>query len=101
MRSWLIFSSLLLSWICPVYGKVVVFWQEGFPAVETQPLARQTLNEALQNMQPGFASIDEMKLETLKDAELLVLPYGSAFPAETWKTILSYLEQGGNLLNLG
>src|ERR1019366_8493873 len=34
-------------------------------------------------------------------ADLLVLPYGSAVPAAEWKSILSYLNHGGNLLVLG
>jgi hypothetical protein len=37
----------------------------------------------------------------LKGAPLLVLPYGSAFPADAWPSILHYLQQGGNLLLLG
>ena len=30
-----------------------------------------------------------------------MLPYGSAFPADAWGAIRSYLERGGNLLNVG
>ncbi len=101
MRSWMILSSLLLTWVCPVFANVVDFWQEGFPAVDTQPLTRQVLNETLKEMQPRFAGISDLKTETLKDSELLILPYGSAFPADVWNAILGYLQEGGNLLNLG
>src|SRR5208283_1517545 len=34
-------------------------------------------------------------------ADLLVLPYGSAAPADAWSAILTYLRNGGNLLVLG
>jgi hypothetical protein len=65
----------------PVYGKVVVFWQEGFPTLESQPVPQETLGKALDGLQPEFANLDELnKSETLRSADLLVLPYGSAAP---------------------
>jgi hypothetical protein len=82
-------------------GKVVVFWQEGFPTVESQAVPRTALEQALQAMQPVvFAGLDELP-GALKEADLLVLPYGSAAPVEGWKAILAHLEGGGNLLTLG
>ena len=36
-----------------------------------------------------------------QETQLLVLPYGSAFPVDQWSAIHAYLERGGNLLNLG
>ncbi|HVN79859.1 MAG TPA: alpha-amylase family protein [Terriglobia bacterium] len=101
MRCLLVLSSLLLAWVCPVFAKVVVFWQDGFPAVDVQPLTRQVLNEALKEMQPKFVGMNDFNVETLRDSELLILPYGSAFPADLWNVILGYLQEGGNLLNLG
>jgi len=84
------------------YGKVVVLWQEGFPTVESQPVPQETLRKALDGLQPEFASLDELnKEETLRDAELLVLPYGSAVPVNAWAAVLKYLQTGGNLLVLG
>ena len=38
---------------------------------------------------------------TLKDADLLVLPYGSAVSEGAWKAIEGYLHTGGNLLVVG
>jgi hypothetical protein len=102
MWSWLVVLSLTLVVVLPAYSKPVVFWQEGFPTVDSQSVSRQALNEALSAMGPSFADIEELKQgEVLKDADLLVLPYGSAFPAEAWKAILDYLGQGGSILNLG
>ena len=84
------------------YGKVVVFWQDGFPTLESQPVPQETLRKALDGLQPEFASLHELsKPDTLRDAELLVLPYGSAVPADAWAAIHKYLQTGGNLLVLG
>jgi len=88
--------------IGPAYGKVVVFWQEGFPTLESQPIAQETLQKALNGSQPEFADLDAMsRPETLRDADLLILPYGSAVPADTWTAVVKYLQAGGNLLVLG
>jgi Beta-galactosidase len=84
------------------FGKVVVFWQEGFPTVASVPVARETLNKSLEGMDPSFVDLDGLKdPASLKSAELLVLPYGSAMPVDAWHSIHGYLEAGGNLLILG
>ncbi len=83
-------------------AKTVVFWQPGFPAVASQPVSRATLEHALSGMNPVFVGIDGLKdPSTLQQADLLVLPYGSAFPAQDWSVILAYLRAGGNLLVMG
>jgi hypothetical protein len=95
-----LFAATLFS--MPLQAKVVVFWQPGFPTVSSQPIDRPTLDKALAGLNPAFA--DEVALaapETLADADLLVLPYGSAVPVESWKSIDHYLDSGGNLLILG
>jgi hypothetical protein len=97
---WIFFAVLLLA--APLQAKTVVFWQEGFPTVSSQPLSRATLDQALSTDVPVYA--DESALNTpatLADADLLVLPYGSALPASAWKSIERYLNSGGNLLVIG
>ena len=80
----------------------VVFLEPGFPAVESEAPSRETLAAALAPLDPTFVGIEDLrKPETLRGADLLVLPYGSAFPADAWGAIRAYLERGGNLLNLG
>ena len=96
----ILFSALLFS--SPLQARVVVFWQPGFPSVDSQPVPRATLDKALEGLAPVFA--DEAALaapEALADTDLLVLPYGSAVPAGSWKAIEHYLDGGGNLLVLG
>jgi hypothetical protein len=103
MRHWIaLFIVFFLGAVSKAQARVVVFWQAGFPTEESQAIEQATLRAALQEMEPSFASLDELRNpETLKDADLLVLPYGSAFPADAWKQIYAYLQGGGNLLTLG
>jgi hypothetical protein len=86
----------------PVTAKTVVFSEPGFPTLESEALSREMLTEAFAGQATVFAGIDELsRPETLRDANLLVLPYGSAFPADAWPAIRTHLESGGNLLTLG
>ena len=102
MRYWLALPLWILTSFSAASAKVVVFWQQGFPTVESQPIAQEMLRSALGEMQPQFAGVDELKNPaTLADTDLLVLPYGSAFPADAWGAIHAFLQNGGNVLNLG
>ena len=54
------------------HGKVVVFWQDGFPTLESQPVPQETLRKALDGLQPEFTSLEGLnQQETLCDAERL------------------------------
>jgi len=79
---------------------VVVFWEDGFPVVDTAAPERVELAAVLP--EAAFATREQLK-EALgsKETRLLVLLYGSAFPEECWAEIYAYLERGGNLLVLG
>jgi hypothetical protein len=102
MQTLFLFIVLFLIGVPSVFAKVVVFWQEGFPTVASQPLARETLVKALDGMDPAFADVEGLKdPASLSSADLLVLPYGSAVPVDAWRSIHSYLQGGGNLLILG
>jgi len=86
----------------PALAKVVVLWQDGFPTIASQPVERATLEKALDGMGPQFADVANLQAKgTLEGADLLVLPYGSAAPADAWKAIEQYIHDGGNLLVLG
>jgi hypothetical protein len=83
-------------------GKTVIFWQTGFPTVSSQPIDQETLSSALGMTNTVFANLAELNVSaTLDHVDLLVLPYGSAVPANAWKSIHGYLNHGGNLLILG
>jgi Cellulase (glycosyl hydrolase family 5) len=91
-----------LAVVAPSEARVVVFQEPAFPVVESEAPSRETLDGALSGLDVAFAGVDALpKPETLAGADLLVLPYGSAFPADDWDSIRAYLEGGGNLLTLG
>jgi hypothetical protein len=82
--------------------RTVVFWDDGFPEVEGAAAARETIAAAMGAGPVEFAGAGDLaKAGALDGAELLVMPYGSAFPVEAWGTVFGYLRHGGNLLVLG
>src|SRR4051795_10926158 len=95
-------SVLLLLSTLPGFAKVVIFWQSGFPTVGSEPISRPALEGALKGEEQVYIGSDALKQPTtLAGTDLLVLPYGSAFPAEGWQSIIAFLRRGGNLLVLG
>ncbi len=102
MRFALLLLFVLLSYVPPAIAKTVVFWQQGFPAVASEPVSKSALQNALGGMEPVFADVNGLNTKsTLDGADLLMLPYGSAFPKEAWRSILGYIRGGGNLLVIG
>jgi hypothetical protein len=103
-RAGRLLSIAFLLALSPVLlaAKTVVFWQPGFPTVDSEPADRNALSQALAGTGAVFADLKALNdPATLEGADLLVLPYGSALPAEAWKAIRSYLHAGGNLLVIG
>ncbi|MBZ5583319.1 MAG: beta-galactosidase [Acidobacteriia bacterium] len=100
MRNLIATLALVLACVFSTTAKTVVFWHAGFPTVASQPVARETLSKALDDPDTVFAGLDTIK-DALTGADLLVLPYGSAFPAGAWSAIQVYTRAGGNLLVLG
>ncbi len=98
-------------WLCAVLLFVVsdlmamdasakVFEDPAFPAADTSALPSAQLHALL----PGASFVTAQELSSVladDDLSLLVLPYGSAFPEDSWKDIYTYLSRGGNLLVLG
>ncbi len=82
------------------FSSTVVFSEARFPAADAAgPSAHQ-----IAALLPGARFAPAGQLATLlKDpaTRLLVLPYGSAFPEESWPEIYAFLKNGGNLLVLG
>ncbi len=102
MRSFLIATFVLFLATPFGFGKVVVFWQDGFPTIASVPVSQETLTKSLAGMDPVFLNLDGLKNPAaLASVDLLVLPYGSAIPTDAWSGIHAYLEAGGNLLVLG
>src|SRR5215475_987914 len=100
MQSLLRFILLLTLFSSMAFAesKTEIFYESDFPAADSAAAPRSVLEQALAGAQ--FVSASELK-QALPSANLLVLPYGSAFPEEAWPEIYAFLERGGNLLVLG
>jgi hypothetical protein len=82
------------------FAKTVVFWQPGFPAADSPAPDEATLRAAFADA--AFADAAQLPDALAGNgADLLVLPYGSAWPEADWAAILKYLDRGGNLIVLG
>lgn len=84
-------------------ARVLIFKEEDFPFVDTTAVQTQEIIEALPPMQEvRSVEVSELKKRLRADSiDLLINPYGSAFPMDAWPEIHDYLASGGNLLNLG
>jgi len=82
--------------------RVTVFQAEGFPAVDSSGLSPQALTEALKDLPCETVATPEALTQRLRaGTEVLVLPYGSAFPLAAWDAIREHLQRGGGLVILG
>lgn len=93
--AWLLLPLLAF----PVFAtQTIVFWQSNFPVADSAPISEATLRATI----PGATLVDVNGLASaLNGAEVLVMPYGSAFPEEAWPQIRQFTHQGGALVVLG
>ena len=81
---------------------VALFSEPGFPAIQRGDFTLETLQQALKDF--TVTVLSERDLIAQLDAsrfDLLVTPFGSAFPKRAWPAMLKYLRDGGNWLNIG
>lgn len=82
--------------------RVIVFWEPGFPEINGLKITEPLLRESLSSFETIFVTEPELRSRLNNEAfDLLVTPYGSAFPKKSWPAIFEYLRKGGNWLNLG
>lgn len=84
-------------------GRVLIFWEKDFPYVDTAETSPQYIIEALPPVDSvRTAGIDELRKLLRRDSvDLLINPFGSAFPKAAFPEILEFLRAGGHLMNLG
>jgi hypothetical protein len=84
-------------------GRVAVFRAPGFPTADAPEIAGATLDTALAGLPVDTLDSPGAVASRLKRAEhdVLVLPYGSAFPLEAWPAIRGFVKSGGGLVVLG
>jgi hypothetical protein len=80
----------------------LVFWESDFPQIDGAHLSREILEAALTGFAVSYVSEQQLIEQLRVDRwDLLLMPYGAAFPKRAWPAVLGYLRSGGNLLNLG
>lgn len=79
-----------------------LFWEPQLRAIQGPDLTLEMLLQGLKEF--TVTTLNERDLIAQLNAtrfDLLVTPYGSAFPKRAWPAILKYLLDGGNWLNIG
>ena len=94
----LLLTCLASTSLARAAGRTVVFYEPGFPVADSARVSQAQLQAGFAGA--AFATATQLPA-SLADADLLVMPYGSAWPEAQWKPILEYLDRGGNLLVLG
>ncbi len=81
---------------------VAVFREPEFRSVGFRDITLDDLQQALRNFTVSLLNERDLIAQLdVKRFDLLVTPYGSAFPKRAWNTIFKYLRAGGNWLNTG
>ena len=96
--------GLLLLLATVLQGKVIVFWRDGFPTIESQAVSQQSLSKALsaRDQTVIFNNLQNASvLANPQPSDLLVMPYGSGLPISAWPAIHEFLRNGASLLVLG
>ncbi|MBX3261458.1 MAG: cellulase family glycosylhydrolase [Labilithrix sp.] len=83
--------------------RALVFRAAGFPTVDAPPIDDGVLDAALAGLAAARATSAAELADRLDaaDVDVLVLPYGSAFPVDAWPRIRAFLRDGGGLAVLG
>src|SRR5512139_2166375 len=79
------------------------FRAPGFPTADAPAIEDATLAAALSGLPVETLDSPDALASRLSraDHDVLVLPYGSAFPLEAWPAIRDFVKQGGGLVVLG
>ena len=81
--------------------RAVLFRAVGFPTVDAPVIDEHSLDAALADLPVDRAAGTSDLSEHLRSADVLVLPYGSAFPVDAWTSIQAFVGRGGSLAVLG
>lgn len=86
----------------PAPPRVVLLIAPGFPAVDAAAPDGEALTRALTGFAVRVVDADSLAAALAPGrTDLLITPYGSAFPVAAWTALRGYLAAGGNWLNLG
>jgi hypothetical protein len=99
-------NSLCVLFVCvfslsaQAASHTVVFYEAGFPSADSPAVSEAALHAVFPDAEFAGSAQLASALEN-PETNLLVMPYGSAYPEAAWGAILRYLDRGGNLLALG
>lgn len=80
---------------------VIVLWDDSMPFEDTLPKTKAELTKCLSGHEVRFVSPNSLNQSLSSKVDVLINPYGSAFPVSCWKAMLGFLIKGGNFVNLG
>lgn len=97
-------ATMIFCQAHPVYAQeapaVVVLWDDNFPVTDTAEVSRTRLATLLPSAK-FVSSAETSRVLASSSTKLVVVPFGSTFPEESWTHIYNFLKRGGNLLTLG
>ena len=86
----------------PSRPRVAVFSEAGFPAVDIEAIPEAALRDALAGLDVDLLSGGRLTSDLARSRyDVLVMPFGSAYPEASWPAVLRFLEDGGSLVNVG
>ena len=82
--------------------RVTLFLEPDFPAIDVPAPDALALMKDLVTARLCVAGLDSLAAALAPGrTDVLILPYGSAFPMQAWPALHAYLAAGGNWINLG
>ncbi|MCX6137140.1 MAG: cellulase family glycosylhydrolase, partial [Ignavibacteriales bacterium] len=79
-----------------------ILHETSFPTLNTLPIHGELIQKAFADCEIHFISAAEfVQSDALNHCDVLVTPYGSAFPKDCFLRLSAFLNEGGNWLNLG
>ncbi|NIR46841.1 MAG: hypothetical protein GWN99_20320, partial [Gemmatimonadetes bacterium] len=81
--------------------RVALFRQSDFPSIDGIAIDPSELRAALDGLRVTYLDVEGLSRLDPAAFDVLVTPYGSAFPKPAWSHLHAYLNGGGNWVNLG
>jgi len=97
----LVFLSLITL---PAFAqpRIAVLSEKDFPSVDGISISEREIKNGLDGYQVRLLSASALRTELNRERfDLVITPYGSAFPKDLASTLFQYLRNGGAWINLG
>ncbi|MGH9457371.1 MAG: hypothetical protein ACRD2J_06990 [Thermoanaerobaculia bacterium] len=98
---WIPLLALAAAVSAAAAPRAAIFRADGFPTIDAPPIAGAVLEQALAGFGVETLESAEAMRDRLGEYDLLILPYGSAFPLDAWSPIRELVRRGGSLVVLG